>query len=300
MSTSADTRSGSRQAPHRSGRPGAEAGVDAGADAGADAALTVATVLAGPLLVLSGLHLLDLGPWADSGTAPAHPDDLAGHLFSGGARGAEVLIGLLAATAGTLLSLGAAVAAAAAVVVVLLRRIGRTAPSLLQGLAPRYMRRGVALALGAQAAVGGIAAPTALAAPGPVDQGTSVVAQSVDERPETTDAPDRDAPPTDAPAADHQEDPVAPLFIPQAPEPAEDRHQQAETRPSAEVEEAVTVRPGDTLWDIAAAELGPGASDWEIAAEWPRWHEANLASIGEDPALLHPGTLLERPTPLYD
>lgn len=60
--------------------------------------------------------------------------------------------------------------------------------------------------------------------------------------------------------------------------------------------EAVLVRPGDTLWDIAAEHLGSGATDGEIAESWPRWYEANRHAIGDDPALIQPGMVLLPPT----
>jgi nucleoid-associated protein YgaU len=55
------------------------------------------------------------------------------------------------------------------------------------------------------------------------------------------------------------------------------------------------VRPGDSLWSIAAAELGPDATDTQIAARWPRWYAANRHSIGADPDLIHPGQVLRTP-----
>src|SRR5699024_96266 len=55
------------------------------------------------------------------------------------------------------------------------------------------------------------------------------------------------------------------------------------------------VRPGDTLWGIAAAHLGPGADDAQVAAAWPRWYEANAETIGTDPDLILPGTRLTAP-----
>jgi hypothetical protein len=55
------------------------------------------------------------------------------------------------------------------------------------------------------------------------------------------------------------------------------------------------VRRGDTLWDIARAHLGPDATDAEVAAEWPRWHEANRSVIGPDPDVLLPGQVLHAP-----
>lgn len=60
-------------------------------------------------------------------------------------------------------------------------------------------------------------------------------------------------------------------------------------------DEGVVVRRGDSLWDLAARDLGPGADAAEIAAAWPRWYEANRTSIGADPDVIRPGTLLHRP-----
>jgi LysM repeat protein len=57
------------------------------------------------------------------------------------------------------------------------------------------------------------------------------------------------------------------------------------------------VRPGECLWSIAADLLGPGASDAEIAAEWPRWYRANRALIGRDPGLIQVGMRLRAPAP---
>jgi len=55
------------------------------------------------------------------------------------------------------------------------------------------------------------------------------------------------------------------------------------------------VRPGDTLWDIAAAHLPEGASAADIAAAWPEWYRANQAAIGADADLIFPGTTLHPP-----
>lgn len=67
-------------------------------------------------------------------------------------------------------------------------------------------------------------------------------------------------------------------------------------RTRAHTSDEVVVRGGDTLWSIAATHLGPGASDLEIAEAWPRWHAANVTSIGPDPHSLLPGTRLNPPT----
>jgi nucleoid-associated protein YgaU len=58
---------------------------------------------------------------------------------------------------------------------------------------------------------------------------------------------------------------------------------------------SVVVHRGDTLWDIAADHLRPGANNTQVAAEWPRWHAANRSTIGPDPDLILPGQHLRIP-----
>jgi nucleoid-associated protein YgaU len=57
------------------------------------------------------------------------------------------------------------------------------------------------------------------------------------------------------------------------------------------------VRPGDSLWLIAARRLGPDATDEQVAANWPRWYAANRSAIGDDPSLIEPGQVLHAPRP---
>ena len=66
-------------------------------------------------------------------------------------------------------------------------------------------------------------------------------------------------------------------------------------RRTSTTSDTVTVRRGDTLWSIATAHLGSGATDAEVAAEWPHWYEVNRAVIGDDPDLLVPGQQLQAP-----
>lgn len=63
------------------------------------------------------------------------------------------------------------------------------------------------------------------------------------------------------------------------------------TRTSAEV----VVRPGDSLWAIAARNLAVDATVEEISAAWPRWYAANRQLIGPDPDRLDVGMVLEAP-----
>src|SRR4051812_30106968 len=51
----------------------------------------------------------------------------------------------------------------------------------------------------------------------------------------------------------------------------------------AESHRVVVVRPGDSLWAIAARCLPPAASDAEITAGWRAIHARNRAVIGDDP-----------------
>lgn len=60
--------------------------------------------------------------------------------------------------------------------------------------------------------------------------------------------------------------------------------------------DSVVVRAGDTLWDIAAAQLGHEADPATIAATWPLWYDANRETIGADPDLILPGTRLLPPS----
>jgi hypothetical protein len=59
---------------------------------------------------------------------------------------------------------------------------------------------------------------------------------------------------------------------------------------------AYTVRPGDTLWGIAAAHLPPAPrSAAAVDRYWRRIYRANRATLGPDPDLIHPGTRLVVP-----
>ena len=80
----------------------------------------------------------------------------------------------------------------------------------------------------------------------------------------------------------------APVW-PGAPAPA------SRPDPPPTAERPVRVRPGDSLWLIAARRLGPAAAPSDIAASWPHWYAANRTEIGDDPDLILPGQLLSPP-----
>ena len=61
------------------------------------------------------------------------------------------------------------------------------------------------------------------------------------------------------------------------------------------------VRPGESLWSIAAhalASAGRDTSAPSVAAAWPAWYRANEAVIGSDPDLIRPGQVLTTPLAL--
>jgi resuscitation-promoting factor RpfA len=68
------------------------------------------------------------------------------------------------------------------------------------------------------------------------------------------------------------------------------------TDPSGGREHGYVVRRGDTLWDIAARHLGPGATAVDISREWPAWYDANRTVIGSDPGVIRPGEILSPPS----
>ncbi len=168
------------------------------------------------------------------------------------------------------LTMGVLVAAGAALPGVLGDRLSRVATRL----APVPVRRAVALAIG-MAVVAPVATAQAIA-PGPEPRYPvldRVVVQPV-------------------PAA-----PAAPV-VPAVPTPPQAPSAEALSPPSAGIAAAATVvvQPGDSLWRIAAAALGPDASAVEIADAWPRWYAANRATVGADPDLIRPGQRLQPPT----
>ena len=82
------------------------------------------------------------------------------------------------------------------------------------------------------------------------------------------------------------------------PEPAVEPAAEATPDDGPGIEARATVhvvQPGDSLWSIAAAALGPEADDAQIAVEWPRWYGTNRAALGSDPDLIHPGQELLAP-----
>ena len=87
-----------------------------------------------------------------------------------------------------------------------------------------------------------------------------------------------------------------PIPAPAEPAPSATPHRAAQSHPTT----AVIVAPGDTLWSIAAASLGPGAAPAAVAAEWPRWQDANAALLTAGPDHIEPGWRLIAPAPTQE
>lgn len=97
----------------------------------------------------------------------------------------------------------------------------------------------------------------------------------------------------------------APTAVTISPSPADERAPIVAAAPGVEVSPThsapqgpayaeVVVRPGDSLWSIAAAGL-VHPSDTQVSAAWPSWWAANRDVIGPDPSLIHPGQRLHPP-----
>lgn len=91
---------------------------------------------------------------------------------------------------------------------------------------------------------------------------------------------------------------VAPINVdwPDRPEPAPSHRPAASSTGAAEP--MVIVGAGDSLWLLAAEQLGPTADDADIDTAWRAWYAANRRVIGDDPDLILPGQQL-RPPPLH-
>lgn len=159
---------------------------------------------------------------------------------------------------------------------------GRIGASVARTLLPRAMYRIVAGAAGL-----GVLLTPALAAGAVAPQPAPTASQPTPTPQWPTDAPVRPPqwpamPPI--PSVGHGRAPVHG----HAPQPRLPRH-----RHPAEL---VVVRPGDTLWGIAADHLPGHPPQRRIAAAWPRWYAANRAVIGDDPGLIVPGQHLHPPS----
>lgn len=84
--------------------------------------------------------------------------------------------------------------------------------------------------------------------------------------------------------------------------PLPDRASDPASRSTGSTVRAVTghsliVRPGDSLWSLAAAQLGPTATPADVDRAWRRLYALNRPAVGPDPDLILPGLQLRLPTP---
>jgi nucleoid-associated protein YgaU len=225
-----------------------------------------------------------------------------GILAGPGPMGFDALVGLAAAcgawaaflwlSAGFVVAVGAALPSAA----------GSGWDRLARQVAPAGVRRAARVLVGALI-VTGVA-------------GAAIPAAADTARPAIPAATAADPlPDLDRPTATGAASPISPSNAPAsaAPEPATaatspgptrrddtgmpDRPRPSEAAPADPDRSPVTVTPGDTLWDIAAAHLGRDATNSDIATEWPRWYAENRAVIGADPDRIFPGQRLLPPSP---
>lgn len=227
----------------------------------------------------------------------------------------EDALGIAANMTGLIMITWWAMSLAIAVASALLERSGRAGAARAAGkFSPAFMRRLAFAAVGFQL----LASPVASAAvpPGPDALPRPVVSALwtpttaaeglVLPRPLrvlAAPAPGPDAGPAPAPDRDAgaggagtRPDPMS-SWTPQLPavEPGTLAARQLRAPEPADGRAGVTVRPGDSLWSLTAARLGPFASDVDIARAWPRLYQANRDVIGESPHLLRPGQVLRLP-----
>jgi hypothetical protein len=270
----------------------------AGSNTWTDAISAAAILLLGVLLFVVGAGLLEKWQQSSAGRQELHAEDLLG---AAAAIIGALLVGwwflsLLLAGASTVLD-----------------RMGRIrAAAATRRLSPAFMQRLVLAALSVQL-VAGPAAHADTAGPGPewaptqqhvstapADHGNGIDSSDPENGGDSADRQIARQPLEEAPK-DNAAPPstVEPGWQPAAPvvspgllaAPASRSVSSAGTGAAS-----VTVLSGDTLWDIAASAMGPGATDVEVALEWPRWFEANRAIIGQNPDVLLPGQILQPPS----
>jgi nucleoid-associated protein YgaU len=110
-----------------------------------------------------------------------------------------------------------------------------------------------------------------------------------EDPPPATSSPSPPVPTTPTTPAD-PDDPDDPDDPGKPGEPTKPEEDDPRNRP-------VRVARGGTLWDIAKAWLGPGATESEIWRATLDWYNANRATIGNDPDLIRPGQVLRPPKP---
>jgi hypothetical protein len=232
----------------------------------------------------------------------------------------EHQLGIVATLAGLIVIIWWVMSLMTAFAAALLERGGKTRAAAAAGrFSPGFMRRLALSAVGLQlitAQLATAATPPALPGTGPSPRTAVSVAwtptpggsfEDYPEAPHTvppTAVPAPTVRPTAVPVPTAPEPPpiagapvADPQWKPQRPvvEPGPLASRQLRRPEPAAAPGEVTVRAGDSLWSLSAAELGAYASDVDIAVEWPRLYQANRGVIGENPDVLFPGQVLRLP-----
>lgn len=167
-------------------------------------------------------------------------------------------------------------------------------------LSPAFMRRLAMAILGLNL----MGIPLANAAPAPVEPGWSTDTGTTPSSGISAEWAPATVPSTrlsTLPSIESDPPKIDPRWQPRAPatEPGllGSIPQRAAEKPASPTQRTVVVSRGDSLWSIAARQLGPMASDVDIAFHWPKWYAANRHVIGDDPGLLVPGQILQPPPP---
>jgi resuscitation-promoting factor RpfA len=255
-----------------------------GADRRGTRTLTALAPLVAAALVIGVLL------WATPSDLRSHPLSAAASIGDvGPAAAVTIVVALLAWATACRVVLGSALLLLARCLPGLAgracRRVGRT-------LTPRIIRGSIEALVGVALVTTGAGVPAALATPPPADVATTapVPAPSVAPPPPALTLR------LDRPAVGDRGASAA-LDRPRGGAVELDRRRRR-TEPrhdSRGVAAAVTVRTGDTLWDIARRHLPAGADAAAIADAWPRWYAANRHVIGPDADLLRPGQRLVPP-----
>lgn len=227
------------------------------------------------VLVLGGALLLTGNALLESGASP------------GRTPGPAELVGMAIAAFGTLVVAWWAFSFCFAVVSAVLFSMGRHITANRFGaVSPLFMKRTAYLALGLNL----LAAPSAYA------HGVQAPSSTVIEHMEASEGAHFN-PQWEVTGVEVTEV-LAPIWTPM-PLPASGSllvKEAREAQPAHGRGTEIVVQPGDSLWTIAARDLGIGASDASVAEAWPRWYAENKGVIGDRPDVLLPGQILHAPS----
>ncbi|KQR06408.1 LysM domain-containing protein [Paenarthrobacter sp. Y-19] len=242
-----------------------------------DTGLAVAILGLGLLLALAGNILV--GQWQ---TSQRHHQSLS----------FDVLAGFAASAAGTAIVAWWVLSLVMAFLAALLHRVGAgNRATALSRFSPPFMVRLAIAVLGMNLLGGGLAQADVQPTPEWIPTSTHGRAVLTEPSPAATGGADRSN--TTSTAPDPGWRPRPPVVVPGLLSQPGSRDAAAAPGSVSGVE----VKAGDTLWSIAASRLAPFSTDVDVAAAWPKWYAANRSVIGDNPAVLLPGQILQPPEP---